>query len=193
MLRRLWPSAPITVSNVLGSNQTVPIDIKPAQRDLGFQPCGLVEGLQRVIHGEGGDRLSKSHDENEVLKAESRMLGKYLLGVAIPHELQSLYLQGCRKLIRMEAGPESLFVRRHPWALPCLDGAAGLLRSHSDLRQRVFLMTAIIEATPLYAEFYLSAPRCARWIWLELAVQGVRYGITAITGIPLYFWLRWRR
>lgn len=192
-LKRIWPAAPITVSNVLGSNQTAPFDMGPAQRDLGFQPVGLVAGLQRVIHGsaEEGER-AESNGEDEALAAESRMFAKYLLGVDLPRELQERYLQACRKLIGMPPGPETLFARCHPWAIPCLDGAIGLLCPGSDLRRRVFVMAAVLEATPRYAEFYLSVPRSAGRIWAELMVQGLRYGINIFVGIPLYLWVRCR-
>lgn len=43
------PRPPITVSNVLGSNQDTRIDIGPARRDFGFDPIGLAPGLAKVI------------------------------------------------------------------------------------------------------------------------------------------------
>lgn len=191
LLKRLWPGAPITVSNVLGSNQTVSIDIGPARRDFGFDPVGLTAGLHRSIHGaaEGGGR-SLLGEEGHALAAESRMLAKYLLCVDPPRELQERYGEACRRLIGTCPGPEALFARRHPWALSCLDGATGLLRPQSDLRRRVFVMAAVLEATPHYADFYLRAsPHPVRLIG-EMAVQGLRYGICLIVGIPLYLWIR---
>jgi nucleoside-diphosphate-sugar epimerase len=46
---RLLPRCPITVSNVLGSNQTVPIDIEPARRDFGFNPLDFKTGLKIAL------------------------------------------------------------------------------------------------------------------------------------------------
>jgi NADH dehydrogenase len=43
------PKAPITVSNVLGSNQDTQIDIAPARRDFGFAPISLDAGLKFVL------------------------------------------------------------------------------------------------------------------------------------------------
>lgn len=43
------PRPPITVSNVLGSNQDTDIDIGPARRDLGFDPLDLETGIQAVL------------------------------------------------------------------------------------------------------------------------------------------------
>ena len=46
---RLVSRCPITVSNVLGSNQDVPIDIEPARRDFGFNPLDFDTGLKAVL------------------------------------------------------------------------------------------------------------------------------------------------
>ena len=46
---RILPHCPITVSNVLGSNQTVPIDIEPARRDFGFAPMDFNTGLAKCL------------------------------------------------------------------------------------------------------------------------------------------------
>jgi NADH dehydrogenase len=45
----LLPRAPITVSNVLGSNQDTAIDIAPARRDFGFEPMDLARGLALAL------------------------------------------------------------------------------------------------------------------------------------------------
>src|SRR5579862_8368436 len=43
------PNPPITVSNVLGSNQDTDIDIGPARQDWDFNPMDLATGLKRVL------------------------------------------------------------------------------------------------------------------------------------------------
>jgi NADH dehydrogenase len=42
-------SPPVTVSNVLGSNQNVEFDPLPLARDIGFAPIPLAEGLSEVL------------------------------------------------------------------------------------------------------------------------------------------------
>jgi nucleoside-diphosphate-sugar epimerase len=49
VLTALWQGCPITVSNVLGSNQNTDIDIGPARRDFGFKPISLDEGLAMIL------------------------------------------------------------------------------------------------------------------------------------------------
>ncbi len=49
VLAGLLPKPPITVSNVLGSNQDAEIDIGPARKDLDFDPIDFESGLRRVL------------------------------------------------------------------------------------------------------------------------------------------------
>lgn len=49
VLTTLWRGSPITVSNVLGSNQNTDIDIGPARKDFGFNPISLDEGLAMIL------------------------------------------------------------------------------------------------------------------------------------------------
>jgi nucleoside-diphosphate-sugar epimerase len=49
ILASLLPRPPITVSNILGSNQNTPMDIGPAQRDLGFDPIDFETGMKKIF------------------------------------------------------------------------------------------------------------------------------------------------
>ncbi len=49
MATTILPRSPITVSNVLGSNQNTSIDIGPARRDFGFAPLDLETGIKVVL------------------------------------------------------------------------------------------------------------------------------------------------
>ena len=69
---RVLPRAPLSVSNVLGSNQPLPIDLAPARRDFGFSPRTLDEGLRPTAAG--GSLLAGDGS---------------LAGVAPPNRLQS--------------------------------------------------------------------------------------------------------
>lgn len=49
VVTKLLPRPPITVSNVLGSNQDTVIDTGPARRDFGFDPLDLDTGIKAVL------------------------------------------------------------------------------------------------------------------------------------------------
>jgi NADH dehydrogenase len=45
------PNPPLTVDNILGMNQPTDYDIAAAERDFGFEPVSLREGLRRTLSG----------------------------------------------------------------------------------------------------------------------------------------------
>jgi NADH dehydrogenase len=178
---KLLPHSPITVSNVLGSNQNTDINIEPARRDFGFAPVDLATGLSRVFPKSG----------NSELHQEGRQLARYLLGVEPAPEILSRYVSGSRELwADAPDEPEVRWWRRHPRMLPVLDAAAGLLRPQSLLRQKVLLMAAILEATPEHAEFFLCRPPRKPWVFVVLAAQGAKAVAKAFVGLPVLWWAR---
>jgi nucleoside-diphosphate-sugar epimerase len=191
VLSSLVPKAPITASNVLGSNQNTDIDIGPARRDFGFNPLGLDTGFRLVL---SNDRVShravKSAADREELALDSCILARYLLDVEPPRELQYRYAAACLKLLGDQVDAEWRFVQRHTWALPFIDAGAGLLRPSSGVRKRVFLMAAILEATPLYADFFLAPlPRVPQLVF-SMALQGFCCMAKAAVGMFLFMLAR---
>jgi hypothetical protein len=128
------------------------------------------------------------------LAAESVLIGRYMLGRQPPPELQERYVAAHRILFQDSAGstpaPELRFIHRHPWALPLIDAGAGLLQPESIVRRKVFLMTAILEAAPIYADFFLQ-PRIGTVKFMcDLAWQSLRAGLKIVIGLPLFLWAR---
>jgi NADH dehydrogenase len=60
VLARLLPRPPVTVSNVLGSNQDTHIDITPARRDFGFDPLQLDVGIKRALAMDARPELTRN-------------------------------------------------------------------------------------------------------------------------------------
>ncbi len=181
---RLLPKPAITISNVLGSNQNTHIDIGPARRDFGFQPMDFQSGLARV--------LGAVTAEDRILATESTTIARYLIGRAPSLELQHRYAAACRVRLREGADVELEFARRHPYSWPFLDAATGLLRPYSGVRERVFLMAAVLEASPEHAEFFLKPPEKPLKLITRVAWQGIRSVVLAAVGVPLLFWARRR-
>ncbi len=122
---------------------------------------------------------------------EGLVLARYLLrGREAAPEAVERYAAACGKLFGGPAAPEDLalleLVRRRPWALPLLDAAAALVRPHSLLRKKLFLMLAILETMPAHAETFAPRPG-PRWrVILRLAVWGALGGLKATLGLVLY-------
>ena len=184
----LWTKCPITVSNVLGSNQNVDIDIDPARRDFGFDPLPLDQGLAFVLGG-GGDSASGSDGH---AAQDFRLISKYLLDADPPVELVNRYVAAHRKIFGDDVIPEWEFVRRHPRLLPYLDAAAGIFVPRSLLRKKIVLAAAVLEASPAYAEFFLEENENRLQLLGVLFWQGVRSAFKLALGVPLLFLARRR-
>jgi NADH dehydrogenase len=179
---RLMPQPPVTVSNVLGSNQNVPIDIAPARVDFGFSPRRF--RISEVRREGLGDARAAS-----VIDAEGRLLARHLMGVDPAPELVERYEAACARLFLDENDPVLAFVRRHGWALPLLDAAVGVMRPASGLRQRLVVMAAILEATPRHSPFFMAEPGGRAPLLAALALQAVRSSVACAVGIPLLLWV----
>ncbi len=124
------------------------------------------------------------------LTEESALIGQYLLGVVSSPELAERYAAAHQFLDLGAEEPELRFLYRYPRLLPFLDAAAALLRPRSTLRKKVFLMAAILEATPEHAEFFLQRP-AGLWFTLATVVwQGARSAGKLLVGVPLFLLAR---
>jgi nucleoside-diphosphate-sugar epimerase len=153
ILVAVWPKCPITVSNVLGSNQNTEIDIEPARKDFGFAPLSLDEGLALVLGFSGGDSVN---DSDQRIAADFKLIAAYLIDPDPPEEMVDRYVIAHRRLFGDVVASEWEFVRQHPRALPYLDAAAGVFARQSLLRNKILLAAAILEASPAYTNFFLA-------------------------------------
>ncbi len=196
LLARLMRRPPITVSNVLGSNQDTNFDGGPARQDLGFNPLDVATGLKRVLGNVTPAHAPTAPVGDAELAAEGVLIARYLVGKAPPADLIARYIAANRRLLREVADgasePEVRFVRRHPAALPLIDAASGLLTRPSLVRKKVYIMAAVLEATPVYADFFLKPPPPIPLLLLGLGWQGLRSLLKVAIGLPLLMWVRRR-
>jgi hypothetical protein len=88
-----------------------------------------------------------------------KLIATYLLDAVPPVELVNRYVSAHKSLLGDPTAPEWDFVRRHPGALPFLDAATGVFAPSSLVRKKIILAVAILEATPVYADFFLEEVR----------------------------------
>ena len=128
--------------------------------------------------------------EDRELELEGRLFGRYLVGRMPPPELVERYREANRILLGGTApGSDAAvlaFARRHPWSIPFLDGAAGLVRPGSLLRSKILVMAAVLEASPAFAEEFLS--RTVHPVSLVLRVLGLATlaVVRAAVGVLVY-------
>jgi hypothetical protein len=181
------PRPPITVSNVLGSNQSSDIDIGPARQDFGFAPIDLERGLALVLS-------APPRSDHATLSEEAKLFAKYLLDVEPSQELISRYIAAHDALPELGADTRELrFARQHAWALPFLDAAIGFWCRDSVVRKKMLLMAAILEATPGSAEFFLSSPSSPLRVLRDCAWQAMRASVKLVIGMPLLVFARHRK
>ena len=129
------------------------------------------------------------------LRLEGAALGRYLIGREPEPVALDRYADGCARLFIDPPSPEDrsllAFVARRPWSLPLLDAACGLVRPRSLLRQKLFLMLAILETIPRHAPGFLPGPRARSAALMRLAVTGVAAVAETLAGLALLGLVRW--
>ena len=124
------------------------------------------------------------------LEREARRIGRYLVGGDLPQELVERY-QAANLALFPETPSETdgailEFVRRHPWSLPPLESALGLIRPDALLRRKLVVMTAILETEPRFAgDFEALAPGRAGAV-VRLMGLGLSSAAKVAAGILLY-------
>jgi len=86
--------------------------------------------------------------------------------------------------------PELSFIYRYPFVLPFIDAAAGILSPNSIIRKKILIMSAIIEATPTFSDFFLRRPDPLLKLLIILGWQGLKGVAKTIFGIPIFIWSR---
>lgn len=73
------------------------------------------------------------------------------------------------------------FVLRNNWSLGLLDAGLAMFRKNSAVRQRLFMMYAILESSPLYCDHFLPKKRSKIYLFTVLWA-GTRGVFKALTG-----------
>ena len=141
----------------------------------------------------GGDRgLRRAVEEppDDVLAAEGRLFGRYLVGreptPAMIERYVAANLTHFTEPLRADDAAVLAFVRRHPRSIGSLDAAAGLLRPGGPLRNKILLMAAILETTPEFADQFLPRQVGPLALVLQVGVAGAMAVMQAIVGAVLY-------
>lgn len=98
-------------------------------------------------------------ESREDLKYEAKVLSRYLVHNDLDDELVHRYVLACESRLpdaakRSGANAVALSVK-YPILLPSLDAISAFLRPKSLLRDKLLIMTAILETTPKYAIKFL--------------------------------------
>lgn len=126
------------------------------------------------------------------LKLQADIFGRYFLKKQPNDYAVNLYVS------TISATPDSLTAKeqkiielmvRHPWSIGYFDGGLALISAYSEVRRRLYLTFAILEAQPEYYEYFLPRQRSPFYA-LFIVLVGLRAIIRAILGtIFLKLWI----
>jgi len=123
------------------------------------------------------------------------MFSHYLLDSTPPKEFVERYINANHALKVMNVVNKSdvkilEYARNHPWSIPFLDAASGILQPNTSLRKKIYIMAAVIEASPKYAEDFLPQNLSPLRLFTQLVINGFTGVIKVIFGIPLFLFFR---
>jgi hypothetical protein len=125
-------------------------------------------------------------------RVEALAISRYLVNRDCPEEMVERYERG-RAAIgdgRWDADDVSAFAFRHHWSLSFLDAASPFVRGGESLRERVLLMAAILETSPVFASEFLPRDPDRGRLLIELARHGLMAGARLAIGVPLMLLVR---
>lgn len=127
--------------------------------------------------------------DSGVAEHEAHVLGRYLVGHVPPPELIARYVAAGQTLFAAPQAPADeatvAFACRHPWSLPFLDAAAALRRPGGLLRGKLLVMSAVLEASPTYADTFLPRTPGRAALAAQLAFHGTCAVVQAVVGLLL--------
>ncbi|CAN5402670.1 hypothetical protein BH10PAT3_BH10PAT3_4030 [soil metagenome] len=125
--------------------------------------------------------------ELSISKREITTLSLYLIGEKPSTTIQSRFRSSISQgTIPINPRDESLlfFVRKNAWSLPYIDAGLAFYRPDSEVRRRLFILLAILEATPEYVSFFIPKKR-SPWYFLAIIYAVTKAIAKATIGIPL--------
>lgn len=139
---------------------------------------------------------SENNSMDDILEKEARLFARYLLDCEPPPDMIDRYINANRKLgtdvVISTFIDEKImeFALTHPRAIPFLDAAAGILQPDALLRKKIYIMAAVLEASPRYAKDFLSENLSPLLLIHRLMTNGLAAGIKILVGIPMYLIIR---
>ncbi|MBI3502485.1 MAG: hypothetical protein HY063_11900 [Bacteroidetes bacterium] len=89
---------------------------------------------------------------------EAEILSHYLIHQSPSKKEKLLYADAMQKLnihLSLEEEKKWNFLMKNNWALPFADAALAVKNPSSTIRRKIFLMLAILEASPKHCEYFL--------------------------------------
>jgi hypothetical protein len=122
------------------------------------------------------------------LEREASIITNYLVGKPCTGELVKRYVDAnIKQAIQVGPEEEQLWKNalRGVYWMSCIDSGLALVRPKSQIRRKIFVMLAILEASVDYCDDFLPRTRSKVQVLFLLAVQGVKAVFFATIGLIL--------
>ncbi len=120
---------------------------------------------------------------------EGILYARYLVGRVPPSGVLQRWAEA--RILLFDSPPDAAdaallsFVSRHAWSLGPLEAACAWLRPQSEMRRRLLVMAALLEAAPEGADDFL--PRQTDLLTVpKLALLGLAAGVRTLAGFLLW-------
>lgn len=120
------------------------------------------------------------------LKQEARIITNYLVGKPCTEELIQRYVEANIKLaIQIIPEEEKLWrnALRGAYWMSFIDSGLALVRPKSQIRRKIFVMLAILEASVEYCDDFLPHTRNKAQVFFLLALEGIKAVFFALFGL----------
>jgi hypothetical protein len=120
------------------------------------------------------------------LQLEADVVARRLIGRDPVDAERTRYADAvARRALPLSAREQRLWqlMLRRPWAFNAVDGALALTRPASPIRQRGYIMLAVLEASPHHTDLFLSRPRPRPRVALSVLAATGAGALRALLGL----------
>ncbi|MDB5165271.1 MAG: hypothetical protein JWM00_161 [Candidatus Saccharibacteria bacterium] len=121
------------------------------------------------------------------LHLEAKLFTRYLIRKPAESVIAERYVKSIRKQpVKISARDKRIlhFSTRHPWSIKYIDAINSLLLPHSELRRRLYVLLAILEASTSNTELFLPKNR-GRFYFIYIIWSGMKGSMKAFLGLLL--------
>lgn len=121
----------------------------------------------------------------DTAKLEAQAFARYLVKKPPTAGVIKLYERGARRNKPEKSDAKLLaFVRSNPRMTGLIDAGLVFYRPHSEVRRRIYVMLAVLEASPEYHDDFLPKRRTPFYVFF-VAFSGLRAIVKSLCGLAL--------
>ena len=118
-----------------------------------------------------------------IQEKEAEIITQYIIGIKPSHLSKELYKKAVKIIKIHTSGRDQRiwdYALEHPLLLPYVDAGLALIEPASPIRQKIYIMFAILETEPSYSNFFIYK-KSTFWI-ISASWFGLRALFRAIAG-----------